>query len=119
MRQIRYGYFRIYYFQAEPDRVPDLEKKLNLDASLLRVIMSKYKPKNQTKKISQIFSDVAIAANADEKKAPVVQVASQVEELQTVSKPKIVEPTGPRVTEAVELKDIDKKLDEILEGKID
>ena len=42
MRQIRYGYFRIYYFQAEPDRVPDLEKKLNLDASFLRVIMRKY-----------------------------------------------------------------------------
>jgi hypothetical protein len=73
------------------------------------------------------MSDAAIAAEAEEsKKAPVVEetAAPEVVEFQTVAKattPKSTKKEEEKVastTEAINLDDIDKKLDELLESDL-
>jgi ribosomal protein S6 len=127
MRHIRYGYFRMYRFAAEPTKVPVMQSKILLISQVLRAFVQKFDPSKQAQPLNRIMSDAAIAAEAEEsKKAPVVEetAAPEVVEFQTVAKattPKSTKKEEEKVastTEAINLDDIDKKLDELLESDL-
>ncbi len=126
MRHIRYGYFRMYRFAAEPTKVPVMQSKILLINQVLRAFVQKFDPTKQAQPLNRIMSDAAIAAEAEEiKKAPVVEetAAPEVVEFQTVSKAPALKPVKEEektasTTEAINLEDIDKKLDELLESDL-
>lgn len=122
MKHIRYGYFRMYYFTAEAGAVSDMREKILLSDAVLRAILRKYNPKAEIKKLSQIVSDVAIAAAVEEAKKETASVSTDTfEAIQTISrasKPKEPVQEAERKTESIEFGDIDKKLDELLESDL-
>ncbi len=50
IKHIRYGYFNLAYFEAEPEVVVDIQNKLRLIPELLRALTQKYDPTKQTSK---------------------------------------------------------------------
>lgn len=120
MKHIRYGYFRMYYFSAEPTAVQLLQVKLDLSHLMLRAIVRVYNPKSEVKKISQIMSDIAISSAIEEAREARKDTASTTHEtIQTFSRfPKAEAPMEEKITASVPLEDIDKKLDELLESDL-
>lgn len=115
MKHIRYGYFRLCHFSAEPKMVPQIQAKALLTGQLLRAVVRVRDPKKSAVMPAQIMSDAAIAAEAEEikKTAPAIDhAAAEVAAFQTISVPKA--PVEARATETAPLPDIEKKLDELL-----
>jgi len=111
IKQIRYGYFYTVVFEAETDKIKILKNKLDLDKNILRSVITKYNEK---------------MANA-QKIAYFSTEGREEQEEDTIEEKKVFEPikkeeTKEEVKEEVkiddvkpmDLKDIDKKLDEIL-----
>ncbi len=121
IQHIRYGYFRMYYFDAEPEVVSLMQEKIILSHTALRAILRKYNAKVETKKLSQIVTDVALMSAAEEAKKEAPRVDA-FEAIQTISRERKTPEadTAPveRKTESIELADIDKKLDELLESDL-
>src|SRR3989338_11707301 len=55
MKQIRYGYFHMYYFDAEPTLASVVQQKVQLSNLALRAILRRYNPKTEVKKMAQIM----------------------------------------------------------------
>ncbi len=108
VKQIRYGYFYTVIFQADAKELKKLQDKLNLMRDLLRAVISVHNPNwAKVEKISYVTSDVGLNTNTSEEKTavqPVVEVKENKDVKETVEAKKI------------DMKDIDKKLDEILDG---
>jgi len=105
VKQIRYGYFYNVYFQSEPDKIFELQEKLRLRNDLLRAIISNYNPK--AVKTSNIASSPQIdAITADELLDQEEKEAKKTSQFMDIK------------TSTIDLKDIDKKLDEILDDKV-
>lgn len=115
MKHIRYGYFRLYYFGADPATTPVLHGKVVLSNETLRAILRVRDPEKQPKIPEQIVSDAAIATEIDERRESGDSVTAPVRER---VEEKVPETPVERKTEAVQLEDIDKKLDELLEGDL-
>jgi len=123
MKHIRYGYYHICRFAAEPSAVPTMKSKLRLNGKLLRAIITKVAAESKMEMDKLIaLSDVTVREIGQnkpraEKKTENAE-ESAVMETKKVSKPKKEEKTAePKETRAedVKIKDIDKKLDQLLE----
>lgn len=121
MKHIRYGYFQLVYFQAEPKAVPAIEAKLRLVDGLLRVLVHKHDPANKPKEHMTLVGIAnPVAARKEEAAAPqdpamATQKVRRAPEKKAEEKP--AEPTETKA-EAVNLDDINKKLDQLLEDDI-
>lgn len=126
IKQVRYGYFYTVVFSAEPENVKKLQEKLNLNRDLLRGIIYFYNAKSaNAQKITYFGSRDEAPAYVQEPEreekvviaaAPVGQTVAPVQEM---AEEKSVEPereASPVVSskKPLDLKEIDKKLDEIL-----
>lgn len=103
IKQIRYGYFYTVVFQAEPADVKKLEEKLRRRGDLLRAVVSLFNTNiTAAKKIMYTTSESGVTTMVEKAEDGAAATAVPAEEH---GKP-------------VDLKDIDKKLDEILGGEI-
>lgn len=101
VKQIRYGYFYTIIFTAETTAVKEIQNKLNLASDLLRAIICEFNSKiNPNQKFSLVMN--LVSEQPLENKVEKVAVA-----------PTRIEPVVP-----VDMKEIDKKLDEIIDGDI-
>lgn len=99
IRQIRYGYFYTVVFNATPENLKTLKGKLELSRDLLRAIITHFK--------TQLTASQKIVYATD---SLGVTVMKETEEETAVKRPAMARPR----TAEIDLKDIDKKLDEIL-----
>ena len=132
IKHIRYGYFYLGYFQAEPDQIGPMQEKMRLTPELLRAVMQTYDPQN------------APARRITPYNAPISQTATPEDSLARLSSPKAGEKSGAQSTpspqdtdtpatsvsssedtkeketkvENIKIEDIDKKLDQLLETDI-
>lgn len=113
IKQIRYGYFYTIIFEAEAEKVKELKNKLNLDKNILRSFITKYNEKmSQAQKISYFDSEVKEGI-----KEKTEEVSKVEEEVAPATKEEVklhTEQSSPVVEKIIDLKEIDKKLDEIL-----
>jgi small subunit ribosomal protein S6 len=126
VKQIRYGYYYTLVFEAEPTKTPELNNKLRLNKGLLRAIINNYNP--EAKDVKPIFSsqqpiktevkekitlDEVMSDKNDKKveKSTEKEVKPKKEEKPVVEK----KPTSD-TKKSVDLNDIDKKLDEIIDS---
>jgi len=129
MKHIRYGYFQLAHFTAETSGVNVIEKKLRLLNQLLRVVIRKYDPKKAIQKITFSEQSVALETKPTEEQvfvsAPAVEITSAKAEedaslnIASSAPAKEEKPKRASKKEKVNLDDIDKKLDQILEIDID
>jgi small subunit ribosomal protein S6 len=131
MKHIRYGYFQLGYFEAEPASAPIIQSKLRLMSSLLRVQLNKFSDKAVRREEKMVaISDVTIRSGNTEKPVRSVErekkgsaeerAISEVRPIKSTDKKKAA-PTKGRVetkVENVKMEDIDKKLDELLDSGI-
>lgn len=110
--QIRYGYFYTVVFTAEPARMAELQKKLSLSRDLLRATIFNFDSKWSTsQKISYTTNEMGVTTmkQSEEK---MERPLERVEEQPQVKVAPVVADTK------IDLKEINKKLDEILESNI-
>jgi len=98
IKQIRYGYFYVLYFEVEPEDLKFIQDQLSLQRDLLRSVISKFNAKPQ---VNQKIKYSAGVMSTEEVEEP---------EEAEVKKEAVVRKT----TKKVDMKEIDKKLDEIL-----
>ena len=101
VKQIRYGYFYTIIFQAEEEKMQELNNKLRLNKGLLRAMISKYDEK--VKVVKKVSSVPQIRDKVETKPDPTPVIKKEEK------KPAPVK---------IDLEDIDKKLDEILDDKM-
>lgn len=109
MKQIRYGYTRVMYFDAEPSAIPVINQKLRLMPELLRAMIhlcDKEGLQDAKTKVAKIKAE-----NKDRKGKSADQKAPSKAEK---SAPKKEAEEAPAVSD----KDIDEKLDKILDDTI-
>ncbi len=95
------GYFTISEFQIEPERVKEVEEKLQKDGKILRHMINIKKP-------------IKIQKERGAKKEPKFTMG-QPEKTEVKEEPASAKSSGEaRPEKKIELEDIDKKLDEIL-----
>lgn len=138
MKHIRYGYFGLAYFEAEPEMVKKMEAGFVLDRDFLRTFVKKINPKTHT--LREInFGQVPTVGTEPQPSASIRK--SQEEEFATINKKTEIEETSEveevreeifddeelskekksvkkstvKKEEKINLDDIDKKLDEILD----
>lgn len=118
---VRYGYPRACYFTASPEAVSIIQKKMLSADHVLRAIVRRFNAKKQAERKTPIaegilrreWRDAGETARSERTIAEAVQTANVMAE-----PARDPEPTEPRTTEAIEIKDIEKKLDEILESDL-
>lgn len=127
MKHIRYGYYHICRFTAEPSTIPTMKTKLRLGAKLLRAIITKVAEGSKMEMERLIaLSDVTVR-EIGQRPARTEKVEnaeeSAVMETKKVSKPKKTEAKKDEQKETraedVKIEDIDKKLDQLLETDIE
>jgi ribosomal protein S6 len=109
IKQIRYGYFYTVVFETETEKIKDLKNKLDLDKNILRSVITRY---NEKMANAQKIAYFAVEGKEDSE-------GEAVEErriVEPVKKEEVREEKREEVSEEkpMDLKDIDKKLDEIL-----
>lgn len=109
IKQIRYGYFYSIVFAAEPKDTLEINKKLRLNHGLLRAILSNFDSNKKTKQKLGFVSQSVAKTKVKEK----VSLEDIMEDKKEEVKPKSEAPTKES---KVDLNDIDKKLDEILDS---
>lgn len=124
IKLIRYGYFYTIIFDSETVNIPKINKKLALNKLPLRAMICIHNPKS---------ADVQIVLGTTQPKKTEVKEKVSLKDVMEAKEPKKEEPTPvvvaesskeekPAVEEAttskgkVDLSDIDKKLDEILDS---
>ncbi len=131
IKHIRYGYFQLFYFEAETAAIKVLENKLRLLPDLLRTLIRKYHPQSTAEKKINFGvlatgeegrrDEVAVNFVPARAVATVVEaVLAQTEEKQKLAAAPVKKATAKKLEKKkVDLDDIDKKLDEILEMGLD
>lgn len=111
IQHIRYGYFRLFLFQAEPAAIPVIERKLRLGGGLLRALINKYDPalREASKQQREKQKDTYVGAE----ESPVEELIATPAPA-TVSKAEETE-VADGEPKKIDMKEIDKKLDELLE----
>lgn len=114
IKQIRYGYFYTIVFGVEPDALKNLQIKLGLARDLLRAVISEYNEKfTNSQKISYTTNTLGVTMVGE---AATEEIKSMVES--ETAEPVKVEHTAKKEEPAVDMTDINKKLDEILAGDL-
>ncbi len=114
VKQIRYGYFYTIVFEVETEKIKELKNKLDLDKNILRGFITKYDEKTAAAQKFTYFS----SENREESEE-VKEVKEEVKAVEEKEEEKIevkIEEKKEEVKEekSLDMKDIDKKLDEIL-----
>ena len=136
VRHIRYGYFQLCHFEAEPKNVLEISNTLRLMPEVLRAMINvREKAGVMLDKISAI-SDVTVrettgqvrsfegqrTENRDKEKEKAVEVAEEIVASHQIDKPKAKAARSKIKTETkvedIKMEDIDKKLNELLENNI-
>lgn len=122
MQHIRYGYFQVCRFQAEPGIIPSLQAKLgvmtNLLRSLVRLVNATTMTVNKVSVVSDVFSREAGEAKSEALASPEA-TAHRVDRVSRPEPAPIMAAVKIETKAAdVKLDDIDKKLDELLQGDI-
>ncbi len=115
MNHIRYGYFRLCRFDAEPAHLPLIEQKLRLNNDILRILLKK-----QGKGAMAPVQFVSPISSV-EREQPRDQENVVAEPRKEMPAPEAIaaKEAAPAVeSKKIQLEDIDKKLDEILEKDI-
>jgi len=106
IKQIRYGYYYTIIFNAEPEAIITISNKLKLRADVLRSMITLFNTNvTATKKIMYSTNEVGVTTMMEREEG-----ASPMHKPAPVSKP-VSEETK------VDLKDIDEKLNAILENE--
>lgn len=111
MKHIRYGYFSLFHFAADPAQMKAFEQKLRLSGDVLRFVFRTYDPAVQEqleKNMVESAEKNVTAATQEEAEIPV----------QPEEKPKKEVKKEPETEEKKSMEDIDKRLDEILDQSI-
>lgn len=107
IKQIRYGYFYTIIFSVSPDMLKTIQTKLGLMRDLLRAMITEFNAQfTGPQKISYSIDETGVTTINDS----VVEEPVAIEEGEEEIKPKAVS--------KVTMQDINKKLDEILDGDI-
>ena len=133
MKHIRYGYFGLAYFEAEPAMVKKMEADFGLDRDFLRAFVKKINPNVHTLKqinfgqVPTVNTETVGYKKTQEEEFATIKKVEEVPEVVEVNeetpvvaeeateeKKKTVKKTVKK-EEKVNLDDIDKKLDEILD----
>lgn len=121
MKHIRYGYFRLCRFDAEPKNVSEISKRLDMMETLLRAFVTKLTPGRPA---LSIIHFAATAQTAERGEAASVFAEAKPGPARVETDIPIFAPSHTPVSEKpleekrVKMEDIDKKLDEILEKDI-
>lgn len=131
INHIRYGYFQLFYFEAETAAIKAMENKLRMLPDLLRALIKKYHPKSTAeKKINFGALGTGEEGRRDEiavnfvparaVEAVVDAIPAQYEEKQKLEAAPVKKATAKKIEKKkIDLDDIDKKLDEILDIGLD
>jgi small subunit ribosomal protein S6 len=116
IRHIRYGYFQICHFEADPDSIAEMQKKFAVIPELLRALIQLYDPKKQKEIETEHFTTAerARAPKSAEKKR--VQRGMRLEEVPVAKKTKEKKEKQPK--KRVSLEEIGQELDKILDSDI-
>ncbi len=118
MKQIRYGYYHHLFFQAESEHILRIKKKLPLMETLLRIMIFTYNPSGRAAQHAWAERRATSVRQISREDQGVDDVRGNEEEPRgthtSVDKRTQIEERGK-----VDLKEIDKKLDELLESTID
>lgn len=131
IKNVRYGYFYSIVFQSEPQNIKIIEDKIKLFRGLLRAVLSNYNNAMEGAENNKFFSDENKSSFSEDARAekhfddsPVekeeVHVTPEPAEEVVIKEDEAVVPEKEIVVETksqpeeMDLKEIDKKLDEIL-----
>jgi small subunit ribosomal protein S6 len=97
VKQIRYGYFYTIVFEAEPAKARELQDKLRLMRDLLRAMITHFNTNVSTSQKINYTTNAIGVTTMQEQEEPVKKEEKK---------------------EEIDVEDINKKLDEILDGNI-
>lgn len=124
MKQIRYGYFHNFRFEAEPTAIPQIQGKLRLVTQLLRSLIERINPEEKALYASRMADAAARSEKYGKKVAPAPEAPAKKEASKTPAKAKketataAEKKTEDKNEEKIDIKDIDEKLDKILDSSI-
>lgn len=111
IKQIRYGYYYTLVFNSEPEAVKAISEKLRLRADVLRSMITHFN--------TNISAAKKIAYNTNEAGLTTMEKEQEVVEEEKVEEKVSKKEKAPAAAaKAVDLKEIDAKLNEILENDI-
>lgn len=129
MKHIRYGYFAYFIFEMEPTQVPTLTHKLRLMSGMLRTLINAYDP-SMKQALEDRLAEIKrrIENRVGMSAAPVEEEPETTKEAPAPKKEKTPAPTKEETKETetkeeepeekVDMQDIDKKLDALLDDTV-
>jgi small subunit ribosomal protein S6 len=102
-----YGYYAFYEFDLDRSLIPEINNKLRLDKDILRFMIVKKDLKTE----EQIKKDIEIKEKIEKRKAEEEKEETRTKE----SKAKKESSSTKKKEEKVDLKKLDKKLDDVLD----
>lgn len=120
IKQIRYGYFYTVIIEVEPQQITEISEKFRLRNDLLRFIISVHDPKAKPVASVAVKKEEPKKAVSEEKTTvkPVEETVEETKKEEVVEKTEEKPKEEPKKEKTVDLEDIDKKLDEILESNV-
>ncbi|HLD61063.1 MAG TPA: 30S ribosomal protein S6 [Patescibacteria group bacterium] len=122
IRHIRYGYFYTVLFSAEPEQVQTLEEKIRLMRDVLRTMISYFNTRfTASQKITYTTDALGVTTMTERDEERVARAMSQEVpglELDKEIEPGKVASKATRDIDKVDIEDINKKLDQLMEGNI-
>lgn len=131
IKHIRYGYFYLAFFKAEPKDAVQMQKEIKVMPELLRAILQKHDPKKQTMRkidfgeyvepVHREFVEPAVYNAPTQSTVVSAPAEAEVVAPQSVHVEQVVVPTPVSFpvkkaeSKKISLEEIDKKLDEILD----
>lgn len=124
IKHIRYGYFHLVLFDADPSRVPAIQDKLRLMPELLRSIVRVYNPAvDEGKGVPAVGIVIDEITRKDDMERP---EKSDKKEKKQEPTPELSQGAASsesseevRKEESISMEDIDKKLDELLQSDLE
>lgn len=117
MQHIRYGYFQVCRFAAEPAALPALQAKLTVLTNVLRVLVRKVNARAMTVDKISVVTDVFSREPGDSRSEAAAHRVDTTIKKEIVRAAPVAVRTETKAAD-VKLDDIDKKLDELLQGEI-
>ena len=113
IKHIRYGYFQLLEFSADPDKLADIKRKSYLAGTLLRLVVKLHNPKQKKFDVKSMLSPQTMGSLSYERPEEEVEPVKEREVHRELHK------EMPKETAGVSLAEIDERLDEILQKDLD
>lgn len=113
MKHIRYGYFYIVQFAADPAAAKEIQSRVRLLNNILRLVFRTEKDGNISDLSKLSLTPLAAVVNVDEN-GVIVREAKR-ESVQRVTAPATVAEVEALPTKAVSMEEIEEKLDQMLD----